>query len=640
MQYLGYAALLAAQIAALAGAAFSLFAALQRPQTNDGRVSRWAIFANGGFLTASAAILTWALVSNDFSFAYVADYTDRALPLFYRLTAFWAGQEGSLLFWAWAAAVIGCVFALSPAERQMPTQKKLFFWAFYLSIQAFFLLVLTSWSNPFQEVMPAPSDGNGLNPLLRHPGMVFHPPLLFLGYAGFGLPACAALAHGVSGVGGQWIRPMRNWTLLAWVFLTIGIILGAWWSYMELGWGGYWAWDPVENASLIPWLTGTAFLHTAAIEQRTGALKRSNVALIVGTYILCLFGTYIVRTGVVQSLHAFGDSGLGLPLLLAMSVMALFVPVSLWGGMRSETSVPKADSRAGVISLGVWLLIFLSVVILLGTMWPVLSSLWSQHTVGLGPAFFNRVCTPLFAMLPWLFAVAPFRGWRGGSRDSRGLAVALGSGLLTIGAAASLGVRMPVVLLALGGGGACLMAAGYCVLRYPQARRSRKQWGMYLAHAALALMVIGVALSGPLKISQQTRLAPGESFDVGGYRIMYASAERGQRRDMTFQRAVLEIRRGDKVQGYVRPERRVYANFKNKTFVEAGVLPSLGREVYGVLMGLGADDTATVKVSINPGVNWIWIGGTLLCLAGLVVCGPQRSRRATAQRNAQEVNHG
>ncbi len=290
MQLFANLLLLIALLAALGAGAYACLALLTGKKSVLTLIDK-ANMSIAGLVIGASVILTIGLITRDYSFKYIYEYVDNTLPIFYTITAFWAGADGSLLFWVLSIAVMGVIFSKLALFEEFTEKTRLYYWLFFMVLQAFFLLLLTCWSNPFMELVPTPADGHGLNPLLRNPGMIFHPPLLFLGYAGFTSPAALALAAYISGELKSWVSFCRNWNILAWIFLTAGIILGCWWSYMELGWGGYWAWDPVENASLIPWLSASAFMHTAIIQIKRKALQRTNVFLMSLTLLLCVFAT-------------------------------------------------------------------------------------------------------------------------------------------------------------------------------------------------------------------------------------------------------------------------------------------------------------------------------------------------------------
>jgi cytochrome c-type biogenesis protein CcmF len=617
MHVTAYFALLVAMLVCLAGAATALFGLWRRDYSRLVLLERGHLFA---FLAvvASSAILTVALWRRDFSFIYVAEYTDTLLPLFYALTAFWAGQAGSLLFWMLVLALFGVCFAFSPSYKGLAPATRYAYWMFFLSIEAFFLLLLTGPSNPFLEAVPPLPEGRGLNPLLRNPGMIFHPPLLFLGYAGFAVPACLALASWLVGEGRSFAAAGRNTAILSWIFLTAGIVLGGWWSYMELGWGGYWAWDPVENASLIPWLVATAFLHTSIVERRTKALAKTNVALAVVTFVTCILGTYLVRSGVVESLHAFGEGGVGEPLLLFMLFsLALLVSVLVAGASYfAGRSKPLSGllSVPGFLVILAWLMLALSAVVLLGTMWPVVSRLWSANPVGLDAGFYNRVCLPLFALVTFLVAFCPLLSWTEGVRDKAGLGVALGA---LVGGGAILygvGLRLPVALFAGAASVAAMVTVVYVLLRQRHARSRAGALGAYVVHLGLALLTLGVAFSGPYQLNQEAVLTPGRTMEIGGFTLTYKDLEQEATPAMTIARAVIEVARDGKTVGQLAPERRIYKGFE-QPFAEVSTLPSLGDELYATLLSASDKKAASIKISLNPLVNWVWIGGTIMCLA-------------------------
>ncbi len=662
-------------------------------------------------MTVSSAILLFAFINCDFAVEYVAQYSDKTLPLFYRITAFWAGQAGSMLFWAWSVALGGLLFMFMPVYRRLSVTTRLWYWIFFFIIMAFFLLVLTAWSNPFITLFPPPEDGRGLNPLLQNPGMIFHPPLLFLGYGGFVVPGCLALAQALSGrlydpengprEEESWGQASRPFIFAAWSLLTAGIILGAWWAYMELGWGGYWAWDPVENASLIPWLVASAYLHTAVIESRRGKLQRVNVFLMALTTISAFFATYLVRSGVVESLHAFGDGGVGTPLLiftlgslyvslfismcapvpgveqrpsparygLLIALLGLVVAIHYLpssGGnylgpltgifavalvlalALNATSNPKAKtledltSKEGLLVLVAWLLLALSFIILVATLWPViingvkgiahifpeaLRARLPIKPMGLEPEFYNRTCLPLFALLSVLLVFCPWRKWKitwkgSGFSQPKLFLSALGLAVLTAGGLYLSGIRQPVALLA----AACSVAAMAGILMLFTANKALLNVRAILAahgvHIGLLMMVLGVAFSGPYQIKHTLELGKQQTGKVGDYSVLLNELYEGESQigpngkpNYHFLEAeLLVIDKNGKFLGKLSPQRRLYANFENQTYAEVGTIFSLGNEIYATLLSVDDQGKATLAVNINPLVNWLWIGGILMCL--------------------------
>lgn len=625
-----------AMLTALGGTACVLWSLGAAPKNSVAAVkmAEKAGLAQAAGLTGASLILLYALVTKDFSLVYVAGYTDLALPFFYRLTAFWAGQAGSILFWALSVGLSGAAFQCTKAYAGLTKSTQGWYWVFYLSIMAFFGLLLVTWNNPFLTYHGAPADGNGLNPLLQNPGMLFHPPLLFLGYGGFVIPGCLALAQALSGrrtEESSWTELSRPFTLAAWGLLTAGIVLGGWWAYMELGWGGYWAWDPVENASLIPWLISTAALHTQLIESRRHKLRGTNVFLMALTTISAFFATYLVRSGVVQSVHAFGSGGIGASLLLFIGVFTLIAAYCARQARDPDAEqLAGLESREGFLVLTAWLLLALSAVILLATMWPVFTAFWNETimglarevqlddaghdhggAVGLTAAFYNRVCLPLFTGLVALLAICPWLRWQGGIRKMRGMGLAVAALLLTLGGLWFMGYRLPTAILAAASGVAVLAGLAMLVLE-PAVRAGRSTLLAFGIHGGVALMALGIAFSGPYKVEDNFVLGPGEKAQLGNYEITLTQLYQGTGAGYKFLEAEVNINRNGSAVGTLSPQRRIYDKWNQMQFAEASTIFSLGNEVYATLLGVDDKSRARLLVSVNPLVNWIWFGGILL----------------------------
>lgn len=619
------------------------------------------------FMTISSLILLNAFAIGDFSVMYVAQYSDKTLPLFYRLTAFWAGQPGSMLFWGWSVAISGLLFTALPAYTKLSQETQLWYWTFFMAIMAFFLLLVTAWNNPFIVFASPPADGQGLNPLLQNPGMIFHPPLLFLGYGGFVVPGCLALAQTLSsrltpqtrdGIKEHpWAEVSRPFILVAWLLLTAGIILGAWWAYMELGWGGYWAWDPVENASLIPWLVATAYLHTAVIETRRGKLRRINVFLMALTTISAFFATYLVRSGVIQSLHAFGDGGVGAPLIL----FVLFsLGITIYITAKSREGSPALEdtlSKEGLLTFVAWILLALSFIILIATMWPVIVNglLWVRgyapflHSIlpaeprGLEPDFYNRTCLPLFALLGVLLLFCPFRQWKKGWSFPMLMAAAA---VVAVGLALyfrSMGMAHPIALVGASAAFAAIFGIIIMFIAKPSLLNIPTAIGAHGVHIGVLMMIAGVAFSGPYqtkyeltmnrdKKSQATiQNFVGATSDTGflsflrpspdTYTLRLTGLYEGEsqiaadgRPNFIYLQANLDVFKGDTYLGTLEPQQRKYSNFHDQTATEVATLPSLGNEIYATLLKVDSEGTAYLHVNVNPLINWLWVGGILMCL--------------------------
>ncbi|MDR3175442.1 MAG: cytochrome c biogenesis protein CcsA [Desulfovibrio sp.] len=612
------------------------------------------ILFSAAVLTTASAILLRAFITCDFVVEYVARYSDLTLPLFYRITAFWAGQAGSMLFWALAVSLSGAAFVLSRTYRGLSTQTRQWFCLFFLSVMAFFHMLLSVWIKPFVLLDFTPADGLGLNPLLQDPGMIFHPPLLLLGYGGFALPACLALAQSLGARAGlrggsedaaakAAIRPI---VLVSWSLLSTGIILGAWWAYMELGWGGYWAWDPVENASLLPWFAATAYLHTSIIERRRGKLRRANLFLLCLITVCAFFAAYLVRSGVVQSLHAFGDSGVGAPLLAFTLLFLYMAAAAAFARAQSDEALDEITSREGLLMMTAWLLLAVGAIILIATLWPVilnglrgvspylpavLGAKIPQTPMGLEASFYNRACLPLLALLSALLLLCPGRTWKGkpgAFLHRRILYAALAIAGISALCLWSAGIRHPVALSA----AACSIAGISGIILHFAAKPSRLVEKSFLAahgtHLGMLMVILGVAFSGPYQQKYTLELGRGQVGAAGGYRIAVNELYEGESRigadgkpGYRFLEAELLISsdKGARV-GALSPQRRFYAKFEGQSYAEAATIFSPGVEIYAVLLGIDEErQTASLAVNVNPLVNWLWFGGTLMCLFPLVL---------------------
>lgn len=619
MHSICFTALLLSMLAGTGLAAYAGIRALKDdfsplPLLEKGQVALTAV------VLAVSAVLLWALATRDFSYAYVRDYTDTFLPLFYAVTAFWGGQNGSFLFWYLCVAVMGGIMIYTPGYSRLDDRTKIFFWIMFYMVELFFLFALTGPSNPFLKLDPAPSEGHGLNPLLQNPGMIFHPPLLFLGYAGYTIPCCLALASRLSGDGRDWLEQSRNWNIMAWIFLTAGIVLGGWWAYMELGWGGYWAWDPVENSSLIPWLTGTAFVHTSIVGRTRNTLLRTNVFLVSLTLLLCFFATFVVRSGIIDSVHAFGGSRMGTPLLVFMVAdLLLILYVCLVRRADDTSHIDDFASRPGMLFLSSWLFLCIGGIVFLGILWPVISALWSANPVGLDAGFYNRACLPLFTALALIMAVCPWFSQKRGVGDPAALMIVLGAGVGFAAAIFAMGYRQPLALVASAAGIMIAVSVVLVFFRVKGLRSFRPAFGAYGVHLGVAMMVVGGAFSAAYQMEADAVLHKGGNMTIGGYTLVYE----GLRHDhdnpaMDVHEARLTVTRDGRPVGVLTPEKRLYRNFEQSSFAEVSVIPSLGEELYATLLGFDEVGAASVRVSVNPLVNWIWIGGTLSCLAAFL----------------------
>jgi len=643
---MGDAALLVAFLVSLYGTGASLGGALlKRPEFI--KSSEHAVYLNFGLLTAASAALFRAFLARDFSLLYVFEYSSRSLSDAYAVTAFWAGQEGSLLLWVWLLAACAAM-ALLFHRKRLP---ELMPWATFVLLlnSSFFLLLLNSVSRPFAPFPgQTPVDGYGLNPLLQNPGMVIHPPALFIGYVGLTIPYAFAIAALLAGrTDSQWIREMRTWTVASWFFLGVGILLGAQWAYAELGWGGYWAWDPVENASLMPWLTASAFMHSVMIQERRGMFKIWNMNLIIFTYFLILFGTFITRSGLISSVHAFGKSSLGSFILVFMILTLALGLMAVWRRRKllvSEDHLQSPLSRESAVLLSNFVFVVMAFSVFWGTTFPVLSELTRGVKITVGPGFYNRVNVPLALILMTLIGVCPLMAWRRPAVQRFLKHLVPPFSLAAVGAlgAYASGIRnlatvlvMTFSALILGsvlvelylGASAHGKTAGdpFPLAVMTVILKNRRRYGGYIVHLGVALIFIGLSGS-PLSREVTGTIIPDESLSVGNYTLRYMNMKWIPTKDRLAVTTKLKAFRDGQAMGYLVPERRFYEKREDQPTSEVSILSSWKEDLYVALTGYNRDGRANFRVIINPLVPWLWIGGYVVGLGVLLALWPRRRR--------------
>jgi len=635
-----------ALLIALALAAYCLLAgavALGRQTAAAARLSesaRRAGIASFAAVFLAAVVLVVAAFQNDFSIAYIFHHSNRDLPAPYKFATLWSGQEGSLLFWSLLLSAYGLVLRL-----RYKTDPRLFAYASVLlaAVQVFFLLLLNFAAHPFAIMQGSlAADGNGLNPLLQYPEMVIHPPMLYLGYVGFTVPFAFALAALIMRYPGEkWIHITRRWTMVTWGFLTCGIFLGAHWAYSVLGWGGYWGWDPVENASLMPWLTGTAFLHSVMMQEKRGMLKTWNMWLIFATFMLSIFGTFLTRSGVVSSVHAFAQSSIGdwfIAFLALIFATCTFFYVKNRSHLRSEHRLESLVSRESSFLFNNLLFVVACFTVLWGTLFPVLSEWVQGNKVTVGPPFFNRVNIPVALLLLLLTAVGPLLAWRKTSLESlkrnfRWPALgALGVGVLLV----ALGMRpwkdvsyfyslmtiMLSVMVALTvvsefvrGGRVIARHTGQNLLASigHLARRNTRRYGGYVVHFGVIVIMIGFAGS-VFNQDTEKEMGFGDKMSIGPYTLVCQSYTQDDNPNYSSEWAVMDVFKGGKHIDTMYPERRFY-KASQQTSTIPRVRSTAAEDLYLVYEGINQDTGRPIlKAHLNPLVMWIWVGVWIMIL--------------------------
>ena len=556
-------------------------------------------------LTVAIVVLVYLLLAGDFSVRYVANYTDRALPTAYRLSALWAGNEGSLLLWVWILVLMATLLAVT--RRQDDADMMPYVLAVLMGIASFFAFLLVFVADPFARLPEPLADGYGLNPLLQNPGMWLHPTTQYIGYVGFAVPfAYAMAALLLKRADATWLKVTRRWTLFAWLFLSIGMIYGAQWAYVELGWGGYWAWDPVENASLLPWLTGTAFFHSAIIQERRGMLKVWNVLLVILTFILTIFGTFLVRSGILKSVHAFSDGTLGLYFTIFIGTA---LAASLWLSydrmptLREERHLESVVSKESSFLVNNLVLLGMAFAVFWGTIFPIVSEAATGARVTVGPPFFNQVIVPIGLALVLVMGICPLIAWRRASLDNIRhhfvhpaaasavfAAVGVALGMKDWRALVSFAVSAFVVATIVLEVARALRVRrrstgeGWGVALVRLLTRNRRRYGGYLVHIAVVMMVVGITGSAVFKQEVEKSVRPGETIAIGHYELAFEGLRTRQDGDRVVVYADLPvIRREDdgtrRNLGVLRTEKVFHPKSEQPT-TEVGILGSLREDLY------------------------------------------------------------
>jgi cytochrome c-type biogenesis protein CcmF len=633
---LGQVALLLALLVAALQAVLPLVGA-QRGIAPWIAVARPAAYAQLALVALAFAILTHAFVVQDFSVQYVAENSNSLLPWYYRYTAVWGAHEGSLLLWALILAVWTALVARF--SRRLPDEVIARVLGVMGLISVGFLAFLIFTSNPFARLLPAVAEGRDLNPLLQDPGMIIHPPMLYLGYVGFSVPFAFAIAALLGGnVDARWLRWTRPWTNVAWAFLTIGIALGSWWAYYELGWGGWWFWDPVENASFMPWLAGTALLHSQAVTEKRGSFRGWTLLLAIAAFSLSLLGTFLVRSGVLTSVHAFAADptrGLFVLIFLGIVIGGSLVLYALRAPSDDDGSRFSTASRETLLLVNNLLLTSACAMVLLGTLYPLLADALDLGKISVGPPYFALLFVLLMAPLVLLLPFGPLTRWQR-EQPSKPFA------MLVPWAGLALGIGIGAFFLA--PQGAWKTAAGLAGSAWVLAGTARFVWtrvqakgnrftaemlGMTLAHIGIAVFLVGALLTEGLSRQRELALAPGQSVELGRHAFRFDGVVRRQGPNYLADRGTVQVLHDGHAIALMHPEKRSYAS-GGQVMTESAIDAGLTRDLYVALgepLGGGA---WAVRVHVKPFVRWIWLGAVLMALGGFVTATDKRFRRKEA----------
>jgi cytochrome c-type biogenesis protein CcmF len=601
----------------------------------SGRRAVWIVC---GLTLLATFVLERALLARDFSYRYVAEHTSLDLPTYYAASALWAGQEGSLLLWLLILSSYGAAFLWCYRKRIDP-----FYDAVAMVVAAvmiFFTGLLTFVCSPFRILATPPADGNGLNPLLQDPGMMIHPPILYTGYVGFIIPFAFGIAVLLMNrTGTRWIEEVRRWTLFNWMFLGFGVLLGARWAYVELGWGGYWGWDPVENASLMPWLVGTAFLHSVMIEQRRGMLKTWNVVLIVLTFELSMFGTFLTRSGVLTSVHSFAESDIGpwfLGFILISSTAATALILYRKALLESENRMDAVVSREGSFLFNNVLFVALTFATFLGTTFPVISEAVTGEKISVSAPFFNRVNVPIALALLLLTGVGPVLSWKRATASilKRNFVIPAFVGALATLVGIPFGLHGVYPIVCVAGAAFVLSTIVMEFARGIQARKdtepaaspvamvhlvqkNKRRYGGYIVHLGVVMIFVGVLGSSVFQKEAHAPLKPGESLAIGPYSLTLRGVEEKQIRNAMQTRVAVDVAQGGKRLQTMHPAKAFYTK-SQQPMTEVALRSTPGEDLYLILGGVNEDGSASIQAYINPLVSLVWLGGLIMVCGTLI----------------------
>ncbi len=589
--------------------------------------------------------LVYELTHLNFSLRYVALNTSTDLPVIYRFTALWAGQSGSLLLWCFILSIYSAIAVFRPGNKYLSFDP--YVTVVLFSILAFFLYLITFTENPFQKAPFVPEEGRGLNPILQNAYMAIHPVTLYLGYVGLTVPYAYGMAALLSGrLDDTWIRNSRKWTLFAWTFLSIGLILGARWAYLELGWGGYWAWDPVENAAFMPWLSATAFLHSVMIQERKGMLKKWNIILLIITFFLTLFGTFITRSGIISSVHSFAQSDIGLPFLSFIAFVLIFSFAAFAYRLKSleeEDSFDSILSRESAFIFNNLLFLGAAFTVFIGTLFPIISEALAGEKILVGPPYFNKVNVPIGLVLIFLMGVGPLISWRKSSVDSlrKNFLAPVLVGISVTVVLFVLNIRDAVALITFGicGFVVTTVFAEFC--KGVSVRMSRnenmltafamlisknkRRYGGYIVHLGVVLIVIGITSSSTFNVERKVSVSTGEKVEVGKYELRFKGLETYDNDAKSGTKAILSLTHGNRKVGELYPEKNVYKYEGNREInqeTEVALRSTLTDDLYVILSDVIDQNNVVLRIFINPLVSWIWAGGIVVAFGAAVAMMP------------------